>query len=331
MSARFALLAFSLLLTSPGLVAAELGTPSVPAILSAVVGVRAYVDEGARTAPALGTERVGSGIVIDSSGLILTIGYLILEARRVVVAARPGESPDVEASVVAYDHDTGFGLLRALEALPGVTPMALGDSDAPAPGDALIVASYGGEEAARPGLVLDRREFAGYWEYLLEDAIIVTPPHPLYGGAALVDPSGHLVGVGSLIVRDSTADGQPVVSNLYVPVNPLKPILGTLLETGRGPGPARPWLGIYTAELDGRLVIRQVARDGPAERAGVTPGSIIDEVAGQSVAGMADFYRKLWALGGPGDPVSLTLLTLDGSISRLTVTAGDRHAWLHLP
>jgi len=328
---RFALLALLALLAATEIARAQPPERSVKHILSAVVGLRAQVPEEARTAAVLGTERVGSGIVIDGQGLVLTIGYLTLEADRVVLALRPGESPEVAAQVLAYDHDTGFGLVRAMEPLEGVSPIPLGDSDIPAVGSAVIIASYGGEDAARPALLADRREFAGYWEYLLDDALLITPPHPLYGGAALIHPSGTLIGVGSLIVRDATADGQPLTSNLFVPINRLKPILGELLTSGRGPAPHRPWLGIYTEEMNGQLVVRRVAEDGPAHRAGVTPGSVIDTVGGQKVTTMADFYRKLWSLGGPGDPVPLTLLTLEGGVEQLSVTAGDRHRWLRIP
>lgn len=301
----------------------------VQSILSAIVGVRAEVPPDARTAGALGTRRSGSGVVIDAQGLILTTGYLILEATRVTIATDSGRAPPVTAQVLAYDHDSGLGLLRATQPLD-VTPMPLGDSDAHPRGAALIVASLGGAERVQPVLLVDRREFTGYWEYLLDNALFTSPPHPLFGGASLIDPDGALVGIGSLIVPDARLGDTPVPGNMFIPVNRLKTILGEMLATGRGPGPVRPWLGIHSEELAGRVVVRRVTENSPAAQAGVPTGGVITAVAGQPVNGVADFYRKLWASAAPGDTVMLTLLTVDGGQRALAVTAGDRYRWLRL-
>lgn len=302
----------------------------VHAIVSAVVAVRAHVPQSARTAQALGTRRSGSGIVIDARGLIVTTGYLILEASQVFVAPAPGDTPGIPAEVLAYDHDSGLGLIRAAAALD-VAPMPLGDSDAVAAGAAVIVASHGGLAGVRPAVLVARREFTGYWEYLLEDALFTAPPHPLFGGAALIDPHGALLGVGSLIVPDAGRGETPIPGNMFIPVNRLKTILGALLTSGRGPGPARPWLGVHSEEVDGQLVIKRVTERGPAARAGLGAGLVIVAVAGTPVSGTADFYRKLWAAASPGDAVTLSLLAPDGSRREVAVTAGDRYQWLQLP
>jgi S1-C subfamily serine protease len=301
-------------------------TPSADRLLAAIVGVRARVPDDARTSNALGTVREGSGVVIDANGLIVTIGYLILEASRVQV--RVSEDSVVAAEILAYDHETGLGLLRAIEPLD-VTPMRLGTSANLAQGDQLLVAGFGGPAAARAALLVSRREFAGYWEYLLEDAIFTSPPYPRFGGAALIDAGGELVGIGSLAVADAYDGEQPLPGNMFVPVDRLKGALADLLTSGRSSTPIRPWLGIYTSEIDGLLMVRRLAVDGPAEGAGVQPGDIIIGVAGQPVASMADFYRKLWAGAAPGDPVSLTILK-GASMEELDVIAGDRYDWLRL-
>lgn len=318
----------ALLLVLPGAgVAEDSGaTTGVDSLLSAVVGVRATVPAEARTADALGTERAGSGVVIDASGLIVTIGYLILEASRVEVMV--GEGEPLGATILAYDHETGFGLLRADEPM-GVPPMPLGDSSGLAEGDQLLVAGFGGRDAARPALLVSRREFAGYWEYLLEDAIFTAPPYPMFGGAALIDSRGELVGIGSLIVADAHPGEKPLPGNMFVPVNRLKSALGDLLTIGRSGAVERPWLGIYLSEVDGLLLVQRLAAEGPAARAGVQPGDVILGVAGQPVGSLADFYRKLWAVGGPGDAVPLTLLK-GSRMEELSVTASDRYAWLRL-
>jgi S1-C subfamily serine protease len=320
------LLAAALLAPMTGSGQQPLTTPGVDQLLAAVVGVRARVPENARTASALGTERVGSGIVIDANGLIVTIGYLILEASHVEVSV--GNEKIMPAEILAYDHETGIGLLRASEPV-GVAPMRLGDSARLGQGDQLLVSGYGGRTAARPAVLVSRREFAGYWEYLLENAIFTAPPYPLFGGAALINAHGELVGIGSLAVADAYPGDRPLPGNMFVPVELLKTVLGDLLTSGRSSAASRPWLGIYLSEINGLLIVRQLAVEGPAAAAGMQAGDIIIGVAGQPVASMADFYRKLWTAGAPGDRVSLIVLK-GRQMHEMNVTAGDRYQWLHL-
>ncbi len=303
---------------------------AVDEIVSAVVRVRAEVPGSARTAASLGTSRVGSGVVIDGRGLVLTIGYLVLEANRVYVSPDGSDGPEVSAEVLAYDHETGFGLLRTREPLANVTPMPLGESNSLQRNQLVMIASYGGSGTVRPAVVTDRREFAGYWEYLLDSAVFVTPPHPRYGGAALIDTRGRLVGIGSVVVDDADGSNEPVVGNMFVPIDLLKPIMGELLADGRRSGPYRPWVGVYVDESQGSLVVHRVAAGGPAQRAGIEPGDIITAVAGQSVGSMADMYRTLWAKGRPGGAVSFSLHRLDGRDADVDVGAIDRYDWLKL-
>lgn len=298
---------------------------SADELLAAVVGVRAVVPQDARTAQALGTQRTGSGVVIDANGLVVTIGYLIMEASRVEIVVT--EDQIVKAQILAYDHESGFGLLRASEPID-VTPMRLGASGGLTRGDQLLVSGFGGPLAARAAVLVSRRDFAGYWEYLLENAIFTSPPYPLFGGAALVNPQGELVGIGSLVVADAYDGEQTLPGNMFVPVDRLKGVLADLLTGGRSSA-VRPWLGIYLSEVEGLLMVERLAAEGPAAAAGMQRGDIILGVAGQPVASMADFYRKLWAVGEPGDTIALTLLK-GASMHELNVTAGDRYQWLRL-
>jgi S1-C subfamily serine protease len=299
---------------------------AVDELLAAVVGVRARVPEDARTAQALGTQRIGSGIVIDGTGLIVTIGYLILEADHVQVTVAGNKVLDAE--ILAYDHDTGFGLLRASQPID-VTPMGFGESSVLGEGDQLLVSGFGGRQAAMPAVLVSRRNFAGYWEYLLENAIFTAPPYPRFGGAALLNGQGELVGIGSLMLADAYRGDQPLPGNMFLPVDRLKSVLGDLLTTGRSTAVSRPWLGLYLNEVDSLLVVQRLALDGPAAGAGIQPGDIILGVAAQPVTSMEDFYRKLWAVGGPGDEVPLTVLK-GARIHAVSITAGDRYEWLHL-
>ncbi len=297
-------------------------------LLSSVVVVETLVPDDARTAAILGDERLGSGIVIDGSGLVVTIGYLILEATDAWI--RTGGGQRVAADILAYDHETGFGLLRAQAPLEKVVPMALGDSDALVEGTPAVIASFGGPGVLQPVVTVSRRDFAGYWEYLLENAIFTSPPYQFFGGAALMSTGGRLVGVGSLIVPDAAPDPDPAPGNMFVPVAQLKSVLADLIVSGRSANPVRPWLGIYAEESeDGRIVVLSLADDGPALQAGVEPGDVIVSAGDTQVQGLADFYRKLWHGREPGDLVTLTV-ERDGESRSIDVLGGNRYRWLRL-
>jgi S1-C subfamily serine protease len=265
-------------------------------------------------------------VLIDSNGLIVTIGYLILEAVRVEIALPDGEQVPVD--VLAYDYETGFGLLRTTSEV-NIRPMQLGTSSGLTPGEKMLIASYGGSQTVRPAIFAGEREFAGYWEYLLEDALFTVPPYPRFGGAALIAPSGRLIGIGSLAVGDAV-DGELIVpGNMFLPIDRLKSILGDLLTDGRSSGSGKPWLGIYTEEVEGILLVQRVAEDGPAMAAGIEPGDIIAATGGEPVVSMADFYRKVWAQGAPGDRIPITVIK-DGDVHELVIRSGDRYQWLRL-
>lgn len=298
----------------------------VETTLKAVVGLRAVVPESARTARSLGTERQGNGIVIDEEGLVLTIGYLIMEASDIEVTDSRGEY--VSAEMVAYDYDSGFGLVRAKPPL-GIRGMSLGDSSALTPGDPAIIVAHIGPDYLQPAEVVDVREFPGYWEYLLEQAIFTAPPFRGFGGAALVNADGELVGVGSLIVHDAQEGPSPVPGNMFVPVNALKPILDDLLAIGRAGTEPRPWLGLHTEMDRGHLFVLRVSSDGPAESVGIQRNDIIVAVNGKPVSGMADFLRKVWATGPAGVTVRISVMR-GGTVREIAVESANRYDWLRL-
>ncbi len=293
--------------------------------IDAVVGVAARVPADARTAEHLGTEREGSGVVIGDDDLVLTIGYLIMEADQTEILL-PGDRR-VPADIVAYDYETGFGLLRALSPL-GVTAIDLGESAKLREDAQVLAVGYGNPPQIVPARVVSRRTFAGYWEYLLPEAIFTSPPHPSFGGAALINSEGRLVGIGSLIVGEAVED-EARPGNMFVPIDALQPIYADLLEKGRGLATSRPWLGVYSEEFRGHVIVTRVAPGGPASRAGVKANDVIAEVAGEPVATLAEFYRAIWALGDAGTQVPLTLVSPEG-IRPVTVTSGDRYDWLKL-
>lgn len=270
----------------------------------AVVSVRTKALGNARSADSLGTDRTGSGVLIAPSGLVLTIGYLILEADQVEVTDSSGRS--LPASVVAYDHATGFGLLRPIGPLKP-KPIALGTSAGVESLDRLMIATAG-EGGVSVATVVSRRTFAGYWEYLIDGAIFTAPPRTDHSGAALIDKDGELVGIGSLLVMDAMTAGERLPGNMFVPIDLLKPVLQEMIATGRQKGGRRPWIGLNSIEDNGRLRVLRVTADGPADKAGVQPGDLILSVGGQKVRDLPEFYRRLWSTGEPGTDVPMTVL-----------------------
>jgi S1-C subfamily serine protease len=308
-------------------VAALLGVPAALAqnalldeLATAVVRIKTHINPDGRTVPTLGREREGSGIVIDNDGLVLTIGYLMVEAYAAEVRDNGGRT--VPANVVGYDHESGFGLLRTMEPLT-LKPMALGKSADVKERDPVLIASFGGIDMIGPALVVAKREFAGSWEYMLDDALFTAPPHPAWSGAALISREGKLVGVGSLIVGDATGGNEKTPGNMFVPIDRLPPILGDLISSGRTPGPGRPWLGVNAEELRGRLFVARITPGSPAEQAGLKRGDVIVGVNGEPPKGLADFYRKIWALGSAGVNVPLDVLQ-DDRVRRLDVKSASR-------
>jgi serine protease Do len=306
------------------LMASARATVAQPASLedltAAVVHVKTHINPEGRTVPNLGLERQGSGIVIGSDGLILTIGYLMVEAHAAEVVTNEGRT--VPAEMAGYDHESGFGLLKAAAPL-GIKPMGLGRSAHLKVKDPVLVASFGGAGMVAPVHVASVRQFAGSWEYLLEDAIFTAPAHPAWSGAALINREGKLVGVGSLIVRDAGGQGDGGPGNMFVPIDRLGPILADLIADGRVSGPARPWLGLNAEEIAGRLLVARVTDGGPAEKAGVQKGDIVVGVAGATASSLADFYRKVWARGEAGAMVPLDVLR-GGEAKRIDVPSMNR-------
>ena len=294
--------------------------------LRSVVMLRAEIPEDAFTASILGTERFGNAVVIRDDGLMLTIGYLITEAESIWLTTNDGAV--IPGHPLAYDFASGLGLVMPLGKLE-VPALPRGSVATLATGDEAIVIGHGGRPHALKAQVFAKQEFAGFWEYVLDEAIYTTPPHPEWSGAALVDMDGQLLGIGSLFVQEAI-DDKAVKGNLFVPIDLIEPILDDLLTRGRSSLPPRPWLGMYTGEDNGRLVVGGVATDGPADLAGVQPGDVVVEVAGKRVAGLAELFRSVWRQGPAGTEISLGLLR-DGVATRVGVRSGDRDDFLHKP
>ncbi len=308
-------------------VAAWRATNGIPRTLTppldAVVKLSIRAVDGARTADTLGAEREGTGIVIDSNGLILTIGYLVLEAASVLVMT--GDNKIYPASVVGFDHATGFGLLRASPP-PPCAPVELGDSTRLGELQSLVVAGHSGAGGVTGAALVSRRRFIGWWEYMIDDALFTAPPRYEHSGAALFDGHGRLVGIASLWVSDALNAGVAFPGNMFVPINLLKDVLNDLVRDGRRSGTARPWLGLNSEQVDGHVVVSRVLPDSPADHAGLKRGDIILGIGGDSIGGQSEFYESLWSVGA-GEDVTLHIVR-DKVVKHLIVQTSDRLAYL---
>jgi S1-C subfamily serine protease len=296
------------------------------AALSAMVSLHTTVPEDAFTAQTLGTERAGHGVLIRGNGLVLTIGYLITEAETIWLTL--GDGHIVPGTALAYDQETGFGLVQALARIE-LPALALGNSAAVQVGERVVVAGAGGRKRSLAARVVAKQEFAGYWEYVLDEAIFTAPAHPNWGGTALIGSAGDLLGIGSLQL-EANVRGQAQPINMIVPIDLLKPILDDLMTYGRPNRPARPWLGLYATEMEDRVVIVGVANGGPAQKAELRTGDVLLEVAGEEVRSLAGLFRRIWALGEAGVDVPLTVYR-EGDPFQLRVKSGDRQRYLKSP
>ncbi|HSF22328.1 MAG TPA: S1C family serine protease [Burkholderiales bacterium] len=292
----------------------------------AVVLVRAEVPEDAYSARTLGTERGGYGAVIRDDGLVLTIGYLINEASQIWLTTNRGVS--VPGYPLAYDQATGFGLIQPLGKLDA-PHLPRGIAAEVKVGDAAFVIGHGGRAHSLRTRVIAKQEFAGYWEYLLDEALFTAPAHPQWGGAALLDALGNLIGTGSLLVQQEVG-GEMMHVNMFVPIDLLNPIFESMLKTGRSPHPPRPWLGMSTQDPGGKLVVAKISAGGPASRAGIRVGDMVLGVGASRVHGLAEFFRAVWKLGNAGVEVPL-MLSRGGDVLHITVKSADRNDFLKKP
>ena len=293
--------------------------------LSSVIGLHSIIPPDAFTAETLGVERAGNGVLIDK-GLVLTIGYLITEAQTVWLHL--GDGRVVEGHALGFDHETGFGLVQALGSID-LPALPIGTSRAAELGERVVVGGAGGRTRSVAARIAAKQEFAGYWEYLLDEAIFTFPAHPNWGGTGLISPQGELIGIGSLQL-ERAREGKNEHLNMIVPIDLLPPILDDLRKFGRVNKPVRPWLGLYSTEIEDKIVAVGIAPKGPAARAELKTGDVILAVKGETVSTLAQFYRKVWSLGQAGVEVPLTLYR-DGVTFEVRVNSSDRAKFLKAP
>jgi S1-C subfamily serine protease len=294
--------------------------------LRGIVTLRADIPSDAFTAESLGTERAGSGIAIPG-GLVLTMGYLIMESESIWLTTADGRA--IPGHALAVDYETGFGLVQPLGTL-GIPEIPFGDSNAVQVGQQALLAAAGGRQRAIETRIVGRQEFAGYWEYLIEDAMFTAPAHPFWGGAALLGADGRLLGVGSLILQQGDAKGRRVDMNMVVPTSLLTPVLDELTRNGRLARPPRPWLGLFAMENDDQVVIGAVADGGPADRGGLRPGDRVISVDGDEVPDLAGLWRRIWSAGTAGARLRMTI-SRDDELLHLSLVSVDRMSVMRTP
>lgn len=294
--------------------------------LNAVVGLHAIIPPDGFTAETLGTERGGNGVFIRD-GIVLTIGYLITEAKSVWLTLNDGRV--VEGTVLAYDQETGFGLVQALARL-NVPTLPLGNSDTARVNDNVVIGGAGGRRHSLAARVVARQEYAGYWEYVVDEAIFTAPSHPNWGGTAMIGAAGDLLGIGSLQLQQATENRKAEHLNMVVPINLLKPILDDMITMGRPKHPPRPWLGFYATENDDQIVVVGLASRGPAQRADLQTGDVVLKVGNAQVDSLGGLFRSIWSLGPAGVDVPLTI-SREGRTMELHVASSDRSRMLKGP
>jgi S1-C subfamily serine protease len=294
--------------------------------LDSVVAVRSVVPGDAFSAETLGTERAGNGVLIREDGVVLTIGYLITEAEQIWLTFNDGRA--VPGHVLGYDQETGFGLVQALARLE-MKPLMLGQSNTAPIGERVVVGGAGGRQHSVAARIAARQEFAGYWEYVLDEAIFTAPAHPNWGGTAVIGPHGDLIGIGSLQLEQPRERGTEHL-NMVVPIDLLKPIFEDLLTLGRRNQPPRPWLGLYATEVNNRVVVVGMSSRGPARKADLRTGDVVLAVDGTEVNDLAGLFRRIWATGNAGVEVPLTVYR-DGRTFELRIPSADRRRFLKAP
>jgi S1-C subfamily serine protease len=297
------------------------------AAVNAVVGLRATIPEDAFTAQTLGTERAGNAVQIGESGLLLTIGYLITEAEMIWLA--PNVGPPVPGHALAYDQESGFGLVQALASLD-LPVLPIGNSGKSKVGDRVVVAGSGGRQRSVAACVIAKQEFAGYWEYLLDEAIFTAPAHPNWGGTAMIGAAGELLGIGSLHLEQGREKGRFGHLNMIVPIDLIKPIKDDLMRYGCRNRPPRPWLGLLAHEIDDCIVIVGLADRGPAQRAGLRTGDVVLTVAGAEIGDLAGMFRRVWSLGPAGVEVPVQI-ERDGRTYNQKIVSADRSRFFKSP
>jgi S1-C subfamily serine protease len=287
-----------------------------------VVNIQTTVARDHRSVPILGTERMGSGVVVDPAGLILTVNYVVMGGQTVQVSFLRGRR--VRAEIVAQDFEIGLALLRIKrQGLTAATLRVEGELERGEP--VVAVASTGAQERrVAGGLVTYLGEFEAHWEYLLERGIVSNAANPGFGGGGLFTLTARLAGIVSLNLNEL------IRNSLSIPVEHYREHERELLRYGRVVSrPRRAWLGVFAHVVEEGIVVAAVVPEGPGDRGGLREGDLIVSLNAEKLESRRDLYVSLWR-HGPGEPLTFEVMR-DSSLRRVLVTSGDRAEFFRQP
>ena len=267
------------------------------------MALRSLVPDSAMTAELLGTERNSHAVQISADGLLLTVGYSVIEANEIWLTNRKGQTS--EAIILAQDYDSGIALLKPASPI-GLHFFETATNHILKAGEELFIAASEEEELV-PVTLNSVGEYSGRWEYLLERALFTLPLYERWSGAALLNSQGQLCGIGSLALGMQNSEGYIEPGNMFIPVDLVTPHLHFLQSHGKKPGQLRPWLGTLIEEHNAEIFIVGIYHGAPAALAGVRPGDIIKAVNGIPVTSVADFLRTMWRQSTAGEEIPLLL------------------------
>ena len=256
--------------------------------LRATVGVHTHIPPNhVSNAIGLGTDRRGTGTVVSSDGLVLTIHYLLLGATKVIVTLPNGEQRD--ATIVGKDYSTGLGLLKIDGANhPHLEVVSSGNSVVGE--DVFTVASLGSDKrCADNGMITYLGPFDAVWEFVLDRSICVTATSLNLGlpGGPILNRRVQVIGVSYLNFTDP---GRPI---LGIPGEYYLNIRDELARHGRVSKPQRAYLGVVSYTLRDHVIIANVMPGGPGEKAGLKQGDLVLAIDGKDISERRLLYEGL--------------------------------------
>jgi len=271
---------------------------------------------------------LGSGVIVRADGYVLTNNHVVEKADQIEVVLTDGRR--AQAQVIGTDPDSDLAVLKI--ALPNLPVMTLGDSSQLQVGDRVLAIGnpFGVGQTVTSGIVsaLGRNQLGinTFENFIQTDAAI----NPGNSGGALIDAGGNLIGINSAIYSRS---GGSMGIGFAIPVAAARQVMDSIIAQGRV---VRGWIGVESAELTPELaqtfglpkdarqgvIVTGVLARAPAAQAGIRPGDVIAQVAGQPVRGVPELLARIAALP-PGQSVRFQVQRQQQTL-QLDVTPAQR-------
>jgi serine protease Do len=287
----------------------------IHSLLPATVDLHVTIPENHPSSRNLGSERVGSGTLVNPDGYILTVHYVTVGATAITVTMPDGEQ--YPGQLAGQDQETGLALVKIpAQELPFVK---LAAPDSVTLGQPVVMIASSGQTGRRVsgGYVTSLECYDGHWEYMLEKTIRVSSLNPGFGGGTLANFRGELVGIVSLNLYEVGK------FTLAIPADYYRKYETELKQYGQVRSrPSHPWIGFYPQPMAGHVVVGGVVPGGPAEKFGFKEGDIILSVEKKEIRSRPELYREMWKKR-PGETISFKILREEQSFE-LEVIGGDR-------